>query len=678
MINLHYIGLTIIILLGSLLRFWHLDLKPLWLDEILTAFFGFGQNYNDLPLDILFPIAQVDNIFAFKPGVSCGEIAHNLIIHSTHPPLFFCLIHSWINLIGTYPLAWALRSLPALIGVIEIAAIYSLNRLVFSKSAALMAAALMAVSPFAVYLSQEARHYTLPMLLTTLALLGLIKIQQSLYINRQQPKLFLLLFWGIVNSIGCYIHYFFLLVFIAQILTLIGLAYWYRRKTSPPAPLLQGEGSHTPPTSPPAPLLQGEGSHTPSTPTSPPAPLLQGEGSYTLSTPTSPPTPLLQGEGSYTPSTPLRQGEGSHTPPFPCREGGLGGLGLLVTILVILGVVLSYLPWVSVLLQTVGREETDWLPTPQNITPLFQLLVGWILMVIALPVEEQPLWIAIPMGLLMVGFGSWFGWRLWLGFQKLWRRKDGESGDNLGKFDRNNLQATSSPSIQLATATLSYFTLGVMLQFLGIIYLLGKDISIVPRYNFVYYPAVCALLGASLTLGNRGGMGGLKLSKTRHKSKKIEKLTIILPLTVSLLSTIFVIYNLVFLKPFYPDLVARNMTQEPRVPMMMVVGYNNLQDVALGLSFALALNRLNSDINLNNPNRSIVFLNNKYGYNTVWQKLADLPVSPVNRLHLWIFAPGLRRRDYLPQLTIANQKLCSLDSAQSYRLEISHRLYRCH
>ncbi|MCP2727572.1 glycosyltransferase family 39 protein, partial [Limnofasciculus baicalensis] len=434
MINPDYLALAGIILLGSLLRFWHLDLKPLWLDEILTAFFSFGQNYNNLPLDIVFPISTVDNIFTFKPEVSCGEIAHNLIIHSTHPPLFFCLIHSWINLIGTYPLAWALRSLPALIGVLEIAAIYCLNRFVFSKSAALMAAALMAVSPFAVYLSQEARHYTLPMLLTTLALLGLIKIQQSLYIERQRPKLLLLLFWGIVNSIGCYVHYFFILVFIAQILTLI--AVMYSRKTSPPTPLLQGDASHT--------------------------------------------------------------------PPFPSREGGLGGLGFLLVILVILGVALSYLPWVSVLLQTVRREETDWLPTPQNITPLFQLLVGWILMVIALPVEEQPLWIAIPMGLLMVGFSGWFGWRLWLGFQKLWRRKDWESGDNLGKVDRNNFQTTSSPSIQLATATLSYFTLGVLLQFLGIIYLLGKDISIVPRYNFVYYPAVCALLGASLTLGNRG------------------------------------------------------------------------------------------------------------------------------------------------------------------------------
>jgi hypothetical protein len=42
-------------------------------------------------------------------------------------------------------------------------------------------------------------------------------------------------------------------------------------KTSPPAPLLQGEGSKS---SPPSPLLQGEGSKS-----SPPSPLLQGEGS---------------------------------------------------------------------------------------------------------------------------------------------------------------------------------------------------------------------------------------------------------------------------------------------------------------------------------------------------------------------------------------------------------------
>ncbi len=49
--------------------------------------------------------------------------------------------------------------------------------------------------------------------------------------------------------------------------------------------------------------------------TSPPAPLLGGEGSKM----TSPPAPLLGGEGSNSSTT---------SPPFPSREGGLGGLGL--------------------------------------------------------------------------------------------------------------------------------------------------------------------------------------------------------------------------------------------------------------------------------------------------------------------------------------------------------------
>ncbi|HAX75114.1 MAG TPA: signal transduction protein [Cyanobacteria bacterium UBA11372] len=91
---------------------------------------------------------------------------------------------------------------------------------------------------------------------------------------------------------------------------------YIEEETSPPAPLLQGEGSHAPGlTSPPAPLLPGEGCNPPGL-TSPPAPLLQGEGCNPPGL-TSPPAPLLQGEGcNLTP-----------TPPFPRREGGQGGLG---------------------------------------------------------------------------------------------------------------------------------------------------------------------------------------------------------------------------------------------------------------------------------------------------------------------------------------------------------------
>ncbi|GAB4182454.1 MAG: hypothetical protein Fur006_18310 [Coleofasciculaceae cyanobacterium] len=70
--------------------------------------------------------------------------------------------------------------------------------------------------------------------------------------------------------------------------------------------------------------------------TSPPAPLLQGEGSLSQESQTHPPQPPLSKGGQTIPSppAPILQGEGNQTPPFPSREGGLGGLGHSELILV--------------------------------------------------------------------------------------------------------------------------------------------------------------------------------------------------------------------------------------------------------------------------------------------------------------------------------------------------------
>ena len=407
-----------------------------------------------------------------------------------------------------------------------------------------MGATFMAVSPFGVYLSQEARHYTLPMLFISLALLGLIQIQQALY-SQQLPRLLVWLVWGIVNSIGCYIHYFFFLAFIAQLLTLTGLMYW-RRQMLP--------------------------------------------------------------RGSW-----------------------------LAVALVVMGVIVSYLPWLPVMLGGFGRSETKWLPKPENIAPLYQTLVGWLSMVIALPVESQPLWIQIPMVLLTIAFGGWVARQAWLGLKQL-----------------------RQPSTHVAIFTLLCFTLCVVLQFVAIIYLLGKDITVAPRYNFVYYPAVCALLGASFAFRKPNG-------------KWVNAVS----LSVALLSCVFVVSNLVFLKPFHPQQVARDMTFEPSIPIIMVMGYSSFQDVALGLSFALAIDQLNPSIPKETTDASFAFLNTKLGYEPVWQNLSKLPVLQVPRLNLWVVAPGLKRKDYPPQLILTNQTRCTLDPNKYYRIGIPYQLYRC-
>ena len=554
-LSTHYWTLAGVIVLGAILRFWHLDLKPLWLDEVLTALLSLGRLYVDVPLDVVFPLSTLQELFTLKPDVSCPEIAQAVASQSTHPPLFFCLMHQWLSWLEplTQSLGWKLRALPALIGVCAIASIYCLNRIVFSPAAGLMGAALMAVSPFGVYLSQEARHYTLPVLLTTLALLGFVQIQQTLYSQKlPQPRIWVM--WGIVNSLGCYVHYFFILAFIAQLLTLVGVMLFRRR----------------------------------------------------------------------------------------LPKGSWVALGLVVV-----GVAVSYLPWLPMLFGDFGRPETGWLPTPEHIMPLVQTLIGWILMVIALPIEGQPLWIQVPMALLMLGFTSWVSWH-WRGFKQLWRQ----------------------PETRVATLSLSCFTACVLLQFFAIVYLLGKDITVAPRYNFVYYPAITALLGASLAV-NTGKIGQWKK---------------ILPLCVALLSCVFVVSNLVFLKPFNPQQIAQDMNLEPVVPMMIAMGYNNFQDVALGLSVALAVEKGNPGVAEEREDTSFVFLDSKLGYDLVWQKLSKLPAFSLGRMNLWVIAPGLRRRDYPQQLTIgsaepavgiANQIPCTRDPSEYYRLGVPYQLYRC-
>ena len=568
-LSVHYLALAGIITLGAVLRFWNLDLKPLWLDEVLTALLSLGRPYKDVPLEVVFPLSTLQQLFKLQPDVRWLEIAQGVATQSTHPPLFFCLMHQWLSWVEPIakPLIWKLRALPALFGVGAIASIYCLNRVAFSPAAGLMGAAFMAFSPFCVYLSQEARHYTLPILLITLALLGLIQIQQALYSRRQLPSPILWLSWGIVNSIGCYVHYFFILAFIAQLLTVTGLMYWRRR---------------------------------------------------------------MLPHGSF-----------------------------LAFILVVVGIVVSYLPWLSVLLGGFRRQETSWLPKPEHIAPLYQTVASWVSMAIALPIEGQAVWLQVPMVLLTIGFAIWIARLAVRGLKQLLQK----------------------PSTHIETFTFLCFTLGVLLQFVAVIYLLGKDITVAPRYNFVYYPAMCALLGASLTRSQNS-----EFTSQKFRSWLLLERSSSIVLLVGILSCVFVVSNLAFQKPYNPQQVAQNMYFESTTPVMVVMGYKDFQDVALGLSFALAIDKLQFGISDNSTSRnpsgtgaasiSFAFFHKESGYELVWQKLSKLQALPMSRLNLWVVAPGLKRRDY-PRQLVAGQRSCTLDPNHYHRIGIPYQLYRC-
>ena len=561
----HTLMLIGVVFLGAALRFWNLDAKSVWMDEVITALFSLGRSYLDVPLEAAFSLSALDQLFTLKPA-TCAAIAQTVSTQSVHPPLFFCWLHDWLNWVNwlqptDHTWVWKLRSLPALAGVGAILTVYYLNRIAFSKSAALAGAIVMAVSPFAVYLSQEARHYTVPMLLLSLALLGMIRIQQDFRQQRLQPVLWL--GWVALNGVGFYVHYFFILATIAQLLTLIALLLKSRFSTLK-------------------------------------APIAFYRHSWLT---------LLF---------------------------AVGGIGLI------------YLPWLPTFLSHVSRPETDWLTPTQPgwltaIAPLYQLLAGWVLMAIALPVENQPIWIVIPAAVLMLLFSGWLTWQGLKGLQKLWQ----------------------TPETHWETLTLASFVGWVLVEFLAIVYLFHKDLTQVPRYNFIYYPAVCALVGASLGRVAEGEFTDAEPSKSASSWLKTFAPIVLF----GLLSCGFVVSDRVFLKPYQPQQVARMMQSSGSESTIVVMAHQDLQDIALGLSFALALRE-------NDPKTKFAFLTRSQGYGQVWENLKTPKISDSSPQNLWIIAPGLRGKDFPQQLSLS-RSVCNRDPNQYYRLGVPYQGYRC-
>jgi mannosyltransferase len=86
------------------------------------------------------------------------------------PPLYYVLGWAWSQVFGTGEVG--LRALSALIGVLTVPVLYAAGRRLVSQRAGLAAAVLAAINPLLIWNSQDARAYSLGVLLTALALLA--------------------------------------------------------------------------------------------------------------------------------------------------------------------------------------------------------------------------------------------------------------------------------------------------------------------------------------------------------------------------------------------------------------------------------------------------------------------------------------------------------------------------
>lgn len=212
--------------IAAILRFTNLSLKPLWTDEFSTLVFSLGNSFLTIPQDRAMSLMELLQPLQPNPQAGVQTVLTHLFQESNHPPLYFVLSHLWLSLFpavnGWVSVASA-RSLSALFGVLAIPATFYLGWIAWrSRLAGHLAALLMALSPFGIYLAQEARHYTLAILWIIGSLACLVKTTHHLHDRRSLP-LWLGFVWVGMNGLGIATHYFFILTLVTEAIVVAGL-----------------------------------------------------------------------------------------------------------------------------------------------------------------------------------------------------------------------------------------------------------------------------------------------------------------------------------------------------------------------------------------------------------------------------------------------------------------------
>jgi 4-amino-4-deoxy-L-arabinose transferase-like glycosyltransferase len=142
-LNRERIAMIGLLLVGFGVRVWHLGTQSLWLDEALSVIFS-------------------------RPNLRA--LLTILATQDLHPPLYYLVLHFWMRLVGSSE--FAVRFVSVAFGLPAIPATFLLGSSLFADSTGrkrgfdrgrqvgLIAATLVALSPFLVYYSQEARMYS--------------------------------------------------------------------------------------------------------------------------------------------------------------------------------------------------------------------------------------------------------------------------------------------------------------------------------------------------------------------------------------------------------------------------------------------------------------------------------------------------------------------------------------
>ncbi len=179
--------IILILLLATLLRFFHLDYQSLWLDEVLT-------------------------MNSANPNLNLEEF-YDHVLFWEYIPHFYFLICKALTFVFGYTV-FVVRAVSAFFGVAAVFSIYKLGSLLYNKKTGNIAALFLSVNYLHLFYSQEARPYSILIFFTVISFYFLVKfIKKPSYKNA--------ILHGVMAAFVIHSHFFGLLTVFSQYIILL-------------------------------------------------------------------------------------------------------------------------------------------------------------------------------------------------------------------------------------------------------------------------------------------------------------------------------------------------------------------------------------------------------------------------------------------------------------------------
>lgn len=203
----------IVLLMGILFRLINLDQKPYWQDETYTSLRISGYRYGEVVQNLYTgEVIEAEDLQKYQQWSAEKSVLDTIqglaTENSQHPPLYYAIAHGWASWFGSSIIVT--RVLPALISLLVFPTMYWLCLELFrSSTIGWMTISLTALSPIYLRYAQEARQYSLWMviiLLSSAAFLRAIRLKSAWDWS----------FYGLTLVAGLYCHILFILLIIAH------------------------------------------------------------------------------------------------------------------------------------------------------------------------------------------------------------------------------------------------------------------------------------------------------------------------------------------------------------------------------------------------------------------------------------------------------------------------------